>query len=73
MRVRRLFLVWYSTKELMVKTAVTKPKQGRVIRKYRKEILATEFEEWQDLIRGKAKGRGLYALAVCTLFVIRQG
>jgi hypothetical protein len=37
-------------------------KQGRVIRRYRKAIPASDFEKWQNLIRGRAKGCGLYAL-----------
>ena len=37
-------------------------KQGRVIRRYRKAILAADFEKWQSKIRGRAKGCGLYAL-----------
>ncbi len=37
-------------------------KRGRVIRRYRNVIPIKDFNAWQDLIRGRAKGRGLYAL-----------
>jgi hypothetical protein len=37
-------------------------KQGRVVRRYRNSIPIEEFPKWQDLIRTKAKGCGLYAL-----------
>jgi hypothetical protein len=43
-------------------TDLRKPKQGRIIRRYAKNIPAEDFEKWQNLIRGRAKGRGLYAL-----------
>lgn len=37
-------------------------KAGRVIRRYRRSIPVGDFEIWQDLIRSRAKGYGLYAL-----------
>src|SRR5713101_2422597 len=37
-------------------------KQGRVVRRYRKAIPVADFDKWQKLIRGRTKGRGLYAL-----------
>ena len=37
-------------------------RQGRVIRRYRKSIPSADFEKWQNQIRGRAKGCGLYAL-----------
>lgn len=37
-------------------------KVGRVVRRYRNMILIEEFPKWQDLIRSKARGCGLYAL-----------
>jgi len=33
-----------------------------VIRRYRRRIPKREFDAWRDLIRGKARGCGLYAL-----------
>ena len=37
-------------------------RQGRVIRRYRNHFPIEEFPKWQDLIRTKASGCGLYAL-----------
>ena len=37
-------------------------KQGRVIRRYKRNIPGEDFDKWQDRIRGKARGCGLYAL-----------
>ncbi len=39
----------------------TKPKAGRVIRGYAKQIPSKDFDKWRDLTRGR-KWRGLYAL-----------
>lgn len=36
--------------------------RGRVIRRYKHNIPFEDFEEWQNLIRTKARGCGLYAL-----------
>ena len=38
------------------------PKQGRVIRRYRREIPAADFKQWQDQLHRRVKGCGLYAL-----------
>src|SRR5688572_12201388 len=35
---------------------------GRVIRRYKHDIPIRDFAKWQDLIRKKARGCGLYAL-----------
>ena len=40
----------------------TVPKQGRVIRRYRRRIPISEFGDYSDLIRSRARGCGLYAL-----------
>lgn len=37
-------------------------KQGRVIRRYRRNVPIEEFDQWSDLIRSRARGCGLYAL-----------
>ncbi len=37
-------------------------KLGRVIRRYRNAIPIEEFSKWEDLIRTKVRGCGLYAL-----------
>lgn len=45
--------------EAVVKARV---RQGRIIRRFRRNIPIKEFDQWSELIRGRAKGRGLYAL-----------
>lgn len=47
---------------LMTKAGRNKQKQGRVIRRYCNDIQIEDFSKWQDLIKTKAKGCGLYAL-----------
>jgi len=37
-------------------------KQGRVIRRYRSDIPIEDFPKWENLIRAKKRGCGLYAL-----------
>jgi hypothetical protein len=37
-------------------------KQGRVIRRYRRNIPLKDFEAWSEYIRSRARGCGLYAL-----------
>jgi hypothetical protein len=39
-----------------------KPKAGRVIRRYRRNIPAGDSKKWEEQIRGSEGGYGLYAL-----------